>query len=550
MKLNVYSVHLARQYNDTLFLHIKSNELRRKYKENLYLDNIGQRKKGCLENCFPTYFNETLLSQKRYLKVIKKNNEIILNTFSQVKYHDDYNSLKAFVVFDTINDKKKAHQFFKKKYVSNWKLQCCPKRYNKQFMLFEKYSIKSSESVSQPSDILWENIEVSSFSRFFSYNLCTYEEFMDEKLSNQDCEKAFYEFLVSLVLNTMIGTIIWITNTLMRLHFVIFGFSLPETLSESGLSIKEDGEMEYFESLNQNFYIQSGSKLIIALVCTAFFFFINFLFGEKLMRKQKLNKAKKLTYKDQMKKILSPKPFDLAYAYSSVLNTIFVTLLYSSGMPIMIPIGAISLLIQYWSFKQSILRYKRKPPEVDTSLHDSVLTILPFSILFHLAFALFVYSEQSILPIPSEDTTKDDVGYLNTYATKFSNMLGINSFYDDKYDNVRMLEQNQALTLYIFICIVLTVGFLIIAKYLTTILRILKKIICCGRLQPNAIFNFSNQSYEALFDDMNKKLLPSYDIMDNLEYKGLIQTLNIGVEIDQMENDNNENNSQQTFLNN
>lgn len=46
-----------------------------------------------------------------------------------------------------------------------------------------------------------------------------------------------------------------------------------------------------------------------------------------------------------MKKILSPKPFDLAYAYSSVLNTIFVTLLYSSGMPVMIPIGAISLLI-------------------------------------------------------------------------------------------------------------------------------------------------------------------------------------------------------------
>jgi len=49
-----------------------------------------------------------------------------------------------------------------------------------------------------------------------------------------------------------------------------------------------------------------------------------------------------------MNKALVGTEFDIVKYYSISLTTIFMTLLYSSGIPILLWIGAIGLTIQYW----------------------------------------------------------------------------------------------------------------------------------------------------------------------------------------------------------
>ncbi len=61
--------------------------------------------------------------------------------------------------------------------------------------------------------------------------------------------------------------------------------------------------------------------------------------------------------------------FSLIYPYAIALNTIFVTLLFSSGIPILLWFGTLSLFLQYWSWKYLLLRYNKSPPAYDYSLN-------------------------------------------------------------------------------------------------------------------------------------------------------------------------------------
>ena len=51
--------------------------------------------------------------------------------------------------------------------------------------------------------------------------------------------------------------------------------------------------------------------------------------------------------KDMNDNYMGP-PFELITKYAIALNTIFVTLFYCSGMPLMLFCGGMSLFLQYW----------------------------------------------------------------------------------------------------------------------------------------------------------------------------------------------------------
>lgn len=84
--------------------------------------------------------------------------------------------------------------------------------------------------------------------------------------------------------------------------------------------------------------------------------------------------------------------FELAERYAVLLNTLFVTLLYSGGMPLLLPIGAITFALTYWFDKISFLRLYRIPPRFDHSLALYLTTLMPYAVCVHAAFTLWFLS--------------------------------------------------------------------------------------------------------------------------------------------------------------
>jgi len=92
--------------------------------------------------------------------------------------------------------------------------------------------------------------------------------------------------------------------------------------------------------------------------------------------------------------------FKLEYRYPTLLNVVFVTLMYSSGLPILYPIAAMTFGIMYLTDKVALLRLYNRPPMYKASLAKLTLNILPIAIIFHLCMAVWMYGTPSLASHP------------------------------------------------------------------------------------------------------------------------------------------------------
>jgi hypothetical protein len=63
-----------------------------------------------------------------------------------------------------------------------------------------------------------------------------------------------------------------------------------------------------------------------------------------------------------------PEMFELSTRLPIVLNTVFVTMAYCSGLPLLLPFAFIAIVVMYWIEKYAILRFYAKPPSMGASL--------------------------------------------------------------------------------------------------------------------------------------------------------------------------------------
>eukprot|EP00347_Sterkiella_histriomuscorum_P022647 403337690 len=93
--------------------------------------------------------------------------------------------------------------------------------------------------------------------------------------------------------------------------------------------------------------------------------------------------------------------FLLEYRYSQILSTLFIIMMYSSGIPVLYLIAFVSFFVQYWFDKIFLLKCYQKPP-----------------LILHFIIGLYMYSNSSILT-PTSVTT-DVLNYIN-YDNKYFN---------------------------------------------------------------------------------------------------------------------------------
>ena len=76
--------------------------------------------------------------------------------------------------------------------------------------------------------------------------------------------------------------------------------------------------------------------------------------------------------------------YDLAERYATSLNTLFVTLFYSSGCPLLLLFASITYGCTYICDKITFLRLYRIPPRYDQTLAVLSTKMMPYAITLHL----------------------------------------------------------------------------------------------------------------------------------------------------------------------
>jgi hypothetical protein len=66
-----------------------------------------------------------------------------------------------------------------------------------------------------------------------------------------------------------------------------------------------------------------------------------------------------------MNRWVQGEPFTLVYPYALALNTIFVSMLFASGQPLLLATCSLTLFLHYWCFKYLLLRYNSRPLSYD-----------------------------------------------------------------------------------------------------------------------------------------------------------------------------------------
>ena len=129
-------------------------------------------------------------------------------------------------------------------------------------------------------------------------------------------------------------------------------------------------------------YRNSGSALILTAILTIFtvsfgkWIFIAFDMckrccdrGGDCFNEKKTKKLTQEAYED----VNMGRPIDFVMRYNVMINSLFLTMMFSSGMPILYPIAAVYTIISYWVDKYMILRHYRKSPSFDSQVSETSL---------------------------------------------------------------------------------------------------------------------------------------------------------------------------------
>jgi hypothetical protein len=108
-------------------------------------------------------------------------------------------------------------------------------------------------------------------------------------------------------------------------------------------------------------------------------------------------RTKCLTQEDYENMYTGPQP-DMDFKYASMVVVLYVTFLYSSGIPSLYIVALFYFFVTYWVDKFLVLTYYSKPAFLDESLALSIQSWFKFAIVLHLIGGILMYSNSNILP--------------------------------------------------------------------------------------------------------------------------------------------------------
>lgn len=96
-------------------------------------------------------------------------------------------------------------------------------------------------------------------------------------------------------------------------------------------------------------------------------------------------------------RLYTRQPYDLSRRYPALLTTLFVTMMYAPGLPLLLPLAAGSYALGYAVDLCLITRFTANPPRYDKNLAAGTLRVLPYALLLHLCVAVWMYGNSEVL---------------------------------------------------------------------------------------------------------------------------------------------------------
>lgn len=100
---------------------------------------------------------------------------------------------------------------------------------------------------------------------------------------------------------------------------------------------------------------------------------------------------------NQLNELLTPRRFDIEHRYSFAFTYTLCTLVYCSGLPVLIPMSAVYFWGSYLADRGLVLRRYKQPPSYDAKLPMLLLRILPIASVLHLIMSSLVLSNDNLV---------------------------------------------------------------------------------------------------------------------------------------------------------
>ncbi|GMH90450.1 hypothetical protein TL16_g11773 [Triparma laevis f. inornata] len=146
------------------------------------------------------------------------------------------------------------------------------------------------------------------------------------------------------------------------------------------------------EDFNFNWYMNVGSAIILTMAINSITVHIAPLLAYFIITPVKRCFASASATQRSFNKKFEGPEFAISTRFPMVLNTLSVTLVFSSALPILLPIAFVACQLFYHVDKLLLLRFFKAPPAYDAKLASGTVKLLPFVMIVHLAFAVWVYS--------------------------------------------------------------------------------------------------------------------------------------------------------------
>ena len=187
----------------------------------------------------------------------------------------------------------------------------------------------------------------------------------------------------------------------------------------------------------------------------------------------------------QLNKLYEGPTMMLDERYARQLATVFLCLMFCTGVPLLLPIAAVYHAVLYFMDKFFFVRVYRTPPVLSNLLSRRVLTILPFASALFLPLSIWMLSNERIFPPKS--AVDDAASFVGSVGSIFSG--DSNSGFGKVLDGVAEIGTNEyaigrratmTATLPLFLILVLLIICFLVYHFLSNVLMRFLRFCTCG----------------------------------------------------------------------
>ncbi|KAL4437681.1 hypothetical protein ABPG74_012356 [Tetrahymena malaccensis] len=267
-----------------------------------------------------------------------------------------------------------------------------------------------------------------------------------------------------------------------------------EGASNTTFSMLLDGT---FTDFNPLWFLQVGSTILLTMIFYIMMPYLNFIFQSlyvclRRYYDRKWSSDKSITRQPTQQKYesvyLSPNLL-IEVRYAQIMNIIFVSFLYSSGLPLLIVSTFLYLISTYYVDKFAMLRLCRKPPQFGKNLEDIVRNILWVCIPLHCLLGIWMYGSPKMFPQSISNSIlnsiSSQVSQLESQINNYNNTNVSQEFYN------RAIKSQCIPQLIVLLFFLVYILYLLIKKRI--IIPLFNCICCCFNFAEDDLISKKNE---------------------------------------------------------